>query len=99
MLLRSVVANSYFSGLIYSLIGLNSILLALDEPRLKDPYQKASIHLILTVISIAFVLECLIKVIVMGFYWGEKTYLSDNWNRLDFTLVLFSFVTWYFELF
>ena len=32
LFLRAMIANSYFSGLIYSLIGLNSILLALDEP-------------------------------------------------------------------
>lgn len=30
--LRSLVANSYFAGLIYTLIALNSLLLALDEP-------------------------------------------------------------------
>ena len=32
--LRSLVSNSYFAGLIYTLIALNSLLLALDEPQL-----------------------------------------------------------------
>lgn len=38
--------------------------------------------------------EFVIRVIVMGFYWGEKTYLRDPWNILDFIIVFFSFVTW-----
>jgi hypothetical protein len=44
-------------------------------------------------------MEAVMKIIVMGFCCEEKSYLSDNWNRLDGTLVFFSFVTWYFELF
>jgi hypothetical protein len=30
----------------------------------------------------------------MGFYFGEKTYLKDEWNVLDFIIVLFSIITW-----
>ena len=33
----------------------------------------------------------------MGFYWGERTYLRDAWNILDFIIVFFSFVTWFLE--
>jgi len=46
------------------------------------------------VISIIFVFEFLIKAIVMGFVIGEKTYLKDNWNVLDFVIVMFSVLTW-----
>lgn len=51
----------------------------------------------LNIISALFVVECLIKVIVLGFYWGERTYLTDSWNILDFTIVLFSILTWVLE--
>lgn len=97
--LRSVISNSYFAGFIYTLIALNSLLLALDEPQLTDPYQKATITLLLTVISIIFVGECFVKIIVLGFYCGERTYLKDSWNVLDFVIVLFSFLTWGLEAF
>jgi len=33
----------------------------------------------------------------MGFYWGERTYLKDSWNILDFVIVFFSVVTWILE--
>ena len=39
------------------------------------------------------------KVIVLGFCIGEKTYLKDNWNVLDFIIVLFSVLTWILESF
>ena len=35
--------------------------------------------------------------IVSGFYWGEKTYLKDPWNILDFIIVMFSILTWIME--
>ena len=30
----------------------------------------------------------------MGFFIGKKSYLKDEWNRLDFIIVLFSIITW-----
>lgn len=42
--------------------------------------------------------EFVIKIIVSGFYWGgDKTYLKDAWNILDFIIVCFSFLTWILE--
>ena len=79
------------------MIALNSLLLALDEPQLVDMYQKKTIIFILETISIIFVVECIMKVIVMGFYWGERAYLKDPWNILDFTIVFFSICTWILE--
>ncbi|ESO07428.1 hypothetical protein HELRODRAFT_156774 [Helobdella robusta] len=34
-----------------------------------------------------FALEMIIKVVAMGFV-GKKTYLSENWNKLDMFIVL-----------
>lgn len=95
--LRDFVSHSYFAGFIYHMIALNSLLLALDEPNLVDPYQKKSQTLILETISIIFVAEFVFKAIVMGFYWGERTYLKDPWNVLDFVIVFFSIITWILE--
>jgi len=43
------------------------------------------------------VVECVLKIIVLGFCIGEKTYLKDPWNVLDFVIVLFSVLTWVLE--
>ena len=31
--------------------------------------------------------ECILKIIAMGFYFGQHTYLSEAWNWLDFFVV------------
>jgi len=95
--LKKLISNPYFDGMIYHCIAFNSLMLALDEPRLTDGYQRATISLILNLISIVFVCEMIIKIIAMGFYFGENTYFKDNWNRLDFIIVMFSFLTWFLE--
>lgn len=38
------------------------------------------------------------KIIVSGFYWnGDKSYLKNGWNILDFIMVCLSFLTWILE--
>ena len=51
----------------------------------------------MNIISGIFVAECVVKIIVLGFYWGHKTYLKDEWNILDFIIVIFSILTWILE--
>ena len=41
------------------------------------------------VISSIFIAECAIKVIALGFYYDNNSYLSDPWSRLDFVIVMF----------
>ena len=53
----------------------------------------------LTIISVIFIFECVVKIIVMGFYFGEMTYLRDSWNVLDFIIVFFSVVTFILNMF
>jgi len=92
-LLRQFISNSYFAGFIYHMIALNSLLLTLDQPSLEDKYQKKTIEEMLFIISWIFIIECVVKVIVHGFYWGNKTYIKDPWNVLDFIIVIFSVLT------
>ena len=81
-----------FDQFIYRLIALNSLLLAIGEPSLKDPYSLDTLDLMGLVISAIFIGECLLKVIAMGFVIGPNTYLRDMFNVLDFVIVVFSIV-------
>lgn len=64
VLLKQFIENPYFEGYIYHIIALNSLLLALDVPVLVDPYQIKTIQFLLLIISITFIIECVIKIIV-----------------------------------
>ena len=58
-----------------------------------------TIELIGNVISVIFIVECLWKIFVMGFVIGKHTYLHDMFNILDFTIVVFSIISFVFEYF
>ena len=79
------------------MIALNSLLLIILTPELKDEYMLKTLGLMLGLISFIFIFECIIKIIVMGFYWGKNTYLNDAWNILDFVIVLASVVNMLME--
>lgn len=36
-----------------------------------------------------YVIEAVLKIISKGFVIGKTTYLRDNWNKLDFVVVVF----------
>jgi hypothetical protein len=44
------------------------------------------------VITFIFIGEFFIKVIGMGFLLGKGAYLGDNWNKLDFIVVVTGYI-------
>jgi len=92
-----LVAHPYFESFIYHLIALNSILLMIDEPVLTNEYSKKSITLLGNIISVLFIVECVLKIFVLGFIKGKHTYLKDPFNILDFVIVCFSILNFIFE--
>jgi len=89
--------NPYFDAFVYNLIGLNSLFLALEEPSLTLPYSISTIELAGNIVSLLFIVECVIKILVMGLVRGKYTYLKDNYNKLDFFIVIFSIISFFLE--
>ena len=89
--------NPYFESFVFNLIGLNSVFLAVEEPTVEDEYSKKTLELFGDLISILFLIECTLKIFVMGFARGKHSYLKDNYNRLDFVIVVFSLISWTLE--
>ena len=44
-----------------------------------------------------FIVECVLKIFVMGFVKGRYSYLKDNYNILDFIIVAFSIFSYILE--
>lgn len=62
-----------------------------------DKYSKKTIELMGTIISGLFIAECVLKILIMGFIKGKYSYLKENYNKLDFVIVLISIVSWSLE--
>ncbi|GMH69806.1 hypothetical protein TrST_g4693 [Triparma strigata] len=67
----------------------NCITLAMASP-LDDPESSKAKTLsgIEMFFSIAFTIELVAKIIAMGYYTDENAYMRDNWNILDFIIVM-----------
>lgn len=48
-----------------------------------------------TVINVWFFIEFLLKIIALGFAFSPKAYLRDNWNKLDFFIVICSILDFF----
>lgn len=83
-----------FDNFIVLMIFVNSILMAVyeyDDRNNLGPtnrfLEKAG-H----IFNITFIIECVIKIVAMGFIHHKNSYLRDTWNWLDFAVVMVSIV-------
>lgn len=90
-----IITKPLFKGLIFILIITSCVNLALEEP-LSDPnsgFNTILFYLDLG-LSLAFALECVLKVIARGFLFnGPGSYLKNPWSRFDFLIVVTSLLS------
>jgi hypothetical protein len=91
------------------IIILNSILLILDDPTLKDPYSKVTITWMSEACSLYFIVELALRIISMGFVFYTtkrethtckkketnlvRRYMHCPFNCIDFFLVIVLIIT------
>lgn len=91
-----LITNRYFDRFILFVIAMNSLFLGLSdysnvnsqgELVPEGSWRNTLIARSEIVFTLIFTMECLLKIVGMGFY-GPKGYLKDRWNWLDFLVVL-----------
>ena len=78
---------------------LSSITLALDDP-FEDPnsWKKRTIFIADIFFMVLFGIEAFIKIVAQGFFVtslrgkGRKSYIFDQWNTLDFLVLIISII-------
>lgn len=92
--IQSLVANAWFDNVVLFFILLNCIIMALERPSIEpNSTERKIIDYSNHVFTGVFFIEMCIKIFAWGFYFGEDTtYLKNNWNRIDFVLVIISVV-------
>lgn len=81
-----IVESKWCDRIILAAIGLNSLMLMLEQRRAPDdePINRAVNIINNWILSTVFLFECIFKIIS----WGFRFYLSDSWNVLDFIVVV-----------
>ena len=90
-----IITHKKFDQSIVALIIFNSILLGIKDYTdfdNKTP-QNQFVEKLDPFFTTAFTIECVLKVIGMGFILDEGSYLHDAWNWLDFIVVVSSLLT------
>lgn len=87
----AIVLSAPFSWFITTIIFISCIVLMFESP-LSPPPVLESTHVIDIIITVIFTLECLMKIMAFGFAHNPGAYLRDNWNILDFILVILGIV-------
>ena len=79
-----------FDNFIVLMIFVNSIFMAVYQYDDRDNLGKTNRFLESAghVFTITFMLECIIKILAMGFIHHKNSYLRDTWNWLDFAVVV-----------
>ena len=93
-----VVWHPWFDPFIIFLIIFSSIMLAIDDPRASDDRTiKVFVSNVGWFFTIAFIIEMLLKIVVLGFIHSKTpsmpAYLRSGWNILDFCVVVISILT------
>jgi len=110
-----IISSKWFDNFILFLIGVSSVMLAVDQPFLEncespngisgdsvllfpdlmrpnaaECTQKDIMTVLDLIITILFIGECVVKVLALGFVMHKNAYLRNNWNKLDFFIVMVS---------
>lgn len=91
-----MIKSKRFENCIILLIVANSIVLAMTDyryvdkegiPRSEHSWRNKLVEATEIPFTICFAMECFIKIIAMGLFMGNRTYLRDSWNKIDFVVV------------
>ena len=85
----NMIESPYFENAVLFVILLNCIILALADP-LSEPDEGRNVVVNESEIyfNIAFTVEMTTKIIALGFWMDENSYLRDGWNVIDFIVVI-----------
>lgn len=75
---------------------MNSLVMMTEDPADLDPPEHYA--LIDNVFLGLYSIEMVLKILGLGFIFGEKAYLKNSWNILDFVIVLSGYITLFTEM-
>eukprot|EP01043_Picozoa_sp_COSAG02_P013627 COSAG02_NODE_549_length_20461_cov_11.385866_2_plen_1201_part_00 len=88
-----VTASKQLDHLILILITANCVTMAMDHPDIQpSSKERLTLDLIDVVFTIIFTVEMSLHIVSVGFVHPPDAYLRGGWNRIDFTIVVVSWL-------
>ncbi|XP_064423736.1 voltage-dependent T-type calcium channel subunit alpha-1G [Latimeria chalumnae] len=90
---NKIITHRMFDHIILFIIFLSCITIAMERPSI-EPHSAERIFLTLSnyIFTVIFLTEMTVKVVAMGWCFGEQVYLKSSWNILDGLLVMISVI-------
>ncbi|XP_054622546.1 voltage-dependent T-type calcium channel subunit alpha-1G isoform X3 [Dunckerocampus dactyliophorus] len=90
---NKIITHKMFDHVVLVIIFLNCITIAMERPHI-DPGSAERIFLTLSnyIFTAIFVAEMTVKIVALGWCFGDKSYLRSSWNILDGMLVMISVI-------
>ncbi|KAK1881810.1 Voltage-dependent T-type calcium channel subunit alpha-1G [Dissostichus eleginoides] len=86
-----IITHKMFDHIVLLIIFLNCITIAMERPYISG-VERFFLNLTNYIFTAIFVAEMFIKIVSLGWCFGEKSYLRSSWNLLDGMLVMISVI-------
>ena len=86
-----IAQHSTFETISLLIILANCLVLAMDDPTtsVQEPWQVTADY----IFQALYTIEIFIKAVGMGFLFNKGAYIRDPWNMMDFTIVVFGYLS------
>lgn len=82
-----IMMHSLFETISISVIVINSLFLAMDDPLRPPEETPAFMEIADDIFQYLYTVEAVVKIVSLGFICNKGSYLRDAWNILDFTII------------
>ncbi|XP_031699954.1 voltage-dependent T-type calcium channel subunit alpha-1G isoform X4 [Anarrhichthys ocellatus] len=86
-----IINHKMFDHIVLLIIFLNCITIAMERPRITI-VERIFLKLSNYIFTAIFVAEMAVKIVALGWCFGNKSYLRSSWNILDGMLVMISVI-------
>jgi hypothetical protein len=95
MMANAVITTSLFENLSIFVILVNSGVMMVDDPNKTDDEKSPFFAQVDHVFNVLYTIEMVMKIVGMGLFWAEDSYLREGWNILDFVIVISSLLPYF----
>ena len=91
-----IISNKLFENISLSIIIVNSVVMVFDDTAV-SPFPNPIFEKFELLFQYLYTVEMVLKILGMGFIIGPDAYIKDEWNILDFFIVMMGYVSMILE--